>query len=308
MTAPTAQFPHHRLLSLQARRHLSKVASSFDAMAQVHGHQAAEKARHLAHEHYETLVRTTLHDFRNIVSPVTINTATLLKVVSDGNPNIDACIDLLKDMKRQLAYLESFMQEMLNYAQASHAHRPRCRIADLVTEAVNMTIGALAKSGIDPASITMQQVIPSHLSAPVIRHQVVMALIHLIKNAAESFDLGPKRHAGPREVEITAQLHANSLIAIGITDTGPGIPVRHLAALREFALGNSTKREHGGTGFGLPTAHRFATDHGGTITIDSAPGHGTLVVLTLSAGEEEFPPASALCPSEDDARITEGCS
>lgn len=291
----------------QSRRDLSKVESSFAAMAKIHGSLAAEKARRLADEQYETLVRTTLHDLKNIVSPVTINTATLLKQFADGKPNTTKCVELLEDVKRQLAYLESFMQEMRNYAQASTAERPRCRITDLVTEAVNMTKGALAKSGIDPESITIQHAIPSHLSAPVIRHQVVMALIHLLKNACESFDHGHgRRHTGPREVHVTVETQRSDVIAISIRDTGPGIPTKHLAALREFALGNSTKKEHGGTGFGLPTAYRFASAHGGTITIDSAPGKGTLVVLTLKAMDDDAPSAtSGVSNGEDDAQSAE---
>jgi signal transduction histidine kinase len=272
----------------QSRRDLCRVESSFAAMAKIHGTLAADKARRLADEQYETLVRTTLHDLKNIVSPITISTVTLKKQFSDGKPNAAKCIDLIEDMERQLVYLASFMEEMRNYAQTSDAERPRCRIADLVTEAVTMATSAVVASGVDPESITIRQHVPSHLAAPVIRHQVVMALIHLIKNACESFDLSQgRRHSGPREVQITAEPQAGNRIAISIRDTGPGIPAQHLAVLREFALGNSTKREHGGTGFGLPTAYRFASAHGGTITIDSTSGKGTLVVLTLTSLDDE---------------------
>ncbi len=284
----------------QSRRELSKVESSFAAMAKIHGPLAAEKARKLADEQYETLVRTTLHDLKNIVSPISINTSTLLKQFSDGKPNAARCVELIGDVQRQLAYLESFMLEMRNYAQTSNADRPRCRIADLVTEAVNMTRDLLQKSKIDPESITVIHAIPPHLTAPVIRHQVVMALIHLIKNACECFDLNQGRpHKGPREVHITAEPQPGGVLAIGIRDTGPGIPPKHLAELREFSLGHSRKKEHGGTGFGLPTAYRFATAHGGSIAIDSHLGKGTLVLFTLKSGDDDAV-ATASEPNGDD--------
>ncbi|MCZ6695757.1 MAG: ATP-binding protein, partial [Acidobacteria bacterium] len=37
----------------------------------------------------------------------------------------------------------------------------------------------------------------------------------------------------------------------------------------------------GGTGLGLAIARRAIEEHGGSITIDSAPGEGTVVLLRL---------------------------
>lgn len=57
------------------------------------------------------------------------------------------------------------------------------------------------------------------------------------------------------------------------------------------SFGNSTKRNQGGTGFGLPIARRMVRAHGGDISIESTPGKGTAVKLTIplqqSEGEEE---------------------
>ena len=47
----------------------------------------------------------------------------------------------------------------------------------------------------------------------------------------------------------------------------------------------TTKGPRHGTGLGLSVVYRIVQDHGGSIHIDSQPGHGTRVVLTLPGAE-----------------------
>lgn len=78
-------------------------------------------------------------------------------------------------------------------------------------------------------------------------------------------------------------------IAFVVRDTGPGIPKADLDRVFEvFNPGDdsSTKR-HGGTGIGLPIAHRLTEALGGTLRIESSLGRGTTVTLELPFGLPE---------------------
>ena len=72
-------------------------------------------------------------------------------------------------------------------------------------------------------------------------------------------------------------------VVFRITDTGCGMTreqaERVFAAFEQAETG--TTRRYGGTGLGLPIARQLAVMMGGDITMDSQPGRGTVMTLTL---------------------------
>jgi len=90
---------------------------------------------------------------------------------------------------------------------------------------------------------------------------------------------------------VTAYAHrgADGGLALGVRDTGVGMSPEDLKmALMPFGqVANEFTRSHDGTGLGLPLAKAFATLHGATLAIDSAPGRGTDATV-------HFPPARTI--------------
>jgi len=68
-----------------------------------------------------------------------------------------------------------------------------------------------------------------------------------------------------------------------VSDTGIGIPPEHQERVFEefYQVPGPLQRARAGTGLGLSYARRVATVLGGSLTLDSAPGRGTTVVLRL---------------------------
>jgi len=64
-----------------------------------------------------------------------------------------------------------------------------------------------------------------------------------------------------------------------ITDTGPGIPVELQAKIFEPFF--TTKPPGEGTGLGLSLCRGIVEEHGGTLTVESEPGHGASFIMTL---------------------------
>lgn len=93
------------------------------------------------------------------------------------------------------------------------------------------------------------------------------------------------------DVSVAEQVGARQRLAIVVSDTGIGI---HAAKLRHvFApfsqAESSTTRRFGGTGLGLSISRRLIERMGGHIAIDSEPGQGTRVTVTLELPVVETP-------------------
>jgi hypothetical protein len=76
-----------------------------------------------------------------------------------------------------------------------------------------------------------------------------------------------------------------------VSDTGMGISEEDQEHLftRFFRSTAATERAIQGTGLGLSIVHAIVTQHGGAVSVDSAPGHGTKVTVILPHGTP--PPA-----------------
>jgi len=83
-------------------------------------------------------------------------------------------------------------------------------------------------------------------------------------------------------VEVRAKLEETNLL-IDVSDTGIGISDSQLQHIfDEFRQAdNSTSRRFGGTGLGLSIAKKYTTLMGGTITVKSTPGEGSVFTLKL---------------------------
>jgi CheY-like chemotaxis protein len=80
-------------------------------------------------------------------------------------------------------------------------------------------------------------------------------------------------------------------ITLRIIDTGHGMPPEVVA--RAFEPFFTTKPRGQGTGLGLATVYGIVLQNGGAVTIDSAEGVGTEVIVTLPGSEDPVPAREA---------------
>lgn len=85
-------------------------------------------------------------------------------------------------------------------------------------------------------------------------------------------------------------------LAIGIEDTGIGIdPAQRARLFKPFSqVDASITRRYGGTGLGLALCDRLVAAMGGTISVDSAPGVGSLFTVRLPLRMEIAPKSRAV--------------
>jgi two-component system sensor histidine kinase BaeS len=71
---------------------------------------------------------------------------------------------------------------------------------------------------------------------------------------------------------------ASDGVSITVTDTGVGIPADALPHVFDRFV---KSKDSGGAGLGLAIAKALVESHGGSITAESEPGHGTMVRVDL---------------------------
>jgi two-component system heavy metal sensor histidine kinase CusS len=73
---------------------------------------------------------------------------------------------------------------------------------------------------------------------------------------------------------------------VSVHDTGSGITPEHLPRVFDRFYRGDASRSSAGTGLGLALVKSIVDLHGGSVAIESKPGHGTTVTLTLPAKAE----------------------
>lgn len=111
------------------------------------------------------------------------------------------------------------------------------------------------------------------------RRQLVSALTNLVDNAVKYSEPGS-----------TVEVHAERLdddLVVTVRDHGVGIPPADLDRVFErfYRVDRARSRGTGGTGLGLAIVRHVATNHGGTVTVESVEGVGSAFTLRLPAGD-----------------------
>ncbi len=108
--------------------------------------------------------------------------------------------------------------------------------------------------------------------------QLEQALLNLLLNAIEAMPDGGRLTLTTRTVRRPGLPDPPTGVAIGVRDTGPGMPPAQRAGAFRGLL-ETTKP--GGTGLGLAITGRVIEAHRGKIFLASGPGRGTVVTLLL---------------------------
>jgi signal transduction histidine kinase len=101
-------------------------------------------------------------------------------------------------------------------------------------------------------------------------------LLNLLSNAVKFTEPGGT-------VSVSAEAASEDSVTIRVVDNGIGMSAQDIpVAFAAFGQVDSRlARRYEGTGLGLPLSKALVQLHGGTIIIDSAPGEGTTVIVTL---------------------------
>lgn len=169
--------------------------------------------------------------------------------------------------------MEQLIADLLESERLNTRHSKLQRAPTDLTALVEGVIGEELAGSQPPVSL--------HLPDQELLRDVDAARIRLlVKNLAEN----AVRYSGPDSAPVEMRLEAVADgVRLRVHDHGQGITPEHLPRVTEpfYRADPARCRTTGGFGLGLYLCRRVAEAHGGTLVVDSAPGRGTTVTVTL---------------------------
>ena len=207
------------------------------------------------------------HDFNNLLT------------VIQGSADILTRDQLADDRRKRFA--NAIVQAAENAAVLTSQLLAFARRQPLKPEVVDLSL--LVAGMTDLLDRTMSERIrietrldPAVCPVTVDRNQLQSAILNIASNARDAMSDG-----GILRVSVTSMPSASGerMAAVSISDTGSGMDSETVSRIFEPFF--TTKMTGKGTGLGLSQVYGFATQSGGDVLVDSAPGKGTTVTILL---------------------------
>lgn len=172
------------------------------------------------------------------------------------------------EMARQLTRIQQALQELLTFARPATPTFAPVDASELIDRAIRLVLPAG-----DRGNVTIEVQVDPHLSSfPGDEDMLHHALVNVLMNAVQACAPGGR-------VVVTASAVGRE-VRMAVADNGRGIAPEHLEAV--FKPFFTTR--HTGTGLGLSITREIAQRHGGTVTLTSELGVGTVVTIHLPSG------------------------
>jgi PAS domain S-box-containing protein len=219
------------------------------------------------------------HDFNNLLMPIIGSLDVLVRrEVGDERERrlIDGALQAAERAK-------TLVQRLLAFARRQPLQATSVDLRDLIQ---NMAGLVDSTSGPDvQVHALLAENLPPAKADP---NQLEMAILNLAVNARDAMPAGGVLTLSASREAILPDSRANlppgDYIRLSIADTGAGMDEATRARAVEPFF--STKGVGKGTGLGLSMVHGLASQLGGELTIDSAPGEGTTVSLWLPVSQD----------------------
>jgi PAS domain S-box-containing protein len=196
--------------------------------------------------------------------------------------------DDLRIIRAEIARLDRIVAELLDYTHPRRLEPGPVRVKELV-ERVRLALAPL----LSRQQVTFEPDGPPDLEAWVDADRLEQVLLNLAKNAVEASPPGGCVRLTWEDRGPSATVSGLPGVLFRVEDQGLGMSPEQRA--RAFEPFFTTKGE--GTGLGLSLSHAIATQHGGRLLLDEAPGRGTVALLEIPPGGASEEQADAVVHS-----------
>ncbi|MEM9381683.1 MAG: two-component regulator propeller domain-containing protein [Planctomycetota bacterium] len=267
------------LVALSLRRRSLRIRRHNEALRR----EVAERrrAQEVAGQRWEELVRVSraaslgelttsiAHEIKQPLFAIVSNARTAQKLLG-GEPLDEAEVrEALDDIANDGQRAAAIIDHIRGLVQKEHQPLERLDLNHVVGEVARLVGPEADRRGVALRQ-ELQTALPVVDGDPVELQQV---LINLVLNGIQAMD---EERSGAAEVLVRTS-SSNGSVRVAVTDHGVGIDAER--AERMFEPFFTTKPQ--GTGMGLAVNRAIVERHGGTISVDSAPGAGSTFTIEL---------------------------
>jgi signal transduction histidine kinase len=217
------------------------------------------------------------HELR---TPLALIRAPIEELIARGNLT-ESVDNTLQVVLRNAMRLHRLIDGLLDLARLE-AGQLRLRVTALELPQLIKNIVAAFQPAIESLGLTLDLKLPETPLSEVVMgdsEKIEVVLTNLLGNAAKFSERG-----GQIEVRLR-ELPAEHVVELDVIDNGPGIPLGEQPFIFErFRRVESPGRKQGGAGIGLALVKELVELHGGTVSVDSAPGAGSCFTIRLRSG------------------------
>jgi signal transduction histidine kinase len=195
-----------------------------------------------------------------------------------GHLQHERYLSYITDIHTSGIHLTGLINDIFDIAKIEagmlHLKEAAIDLTQLVSNAVNVIRPVAAKVGVALAL----EVEPRAVVLNVDERRIRQVLLNVLSNAIKF---------SPRDTAIKVRVRTAETggIAITVRDHGVGMDQEMIAKISADPITSGLISNSGeeGTGLGLPVSIALMRAHGGSLTIESAPGQGTAVTLQFAA-------------------------
>ncbi|MGZ8367674.1 MAG: response regulator [Rhodoplanes sp.] len=249
--------------------------------------EAAESALRQA-QRLEALGRLTggvAHDFNNLLMVISGSVTRLCAMLEDEKAT--RLCDMISTAAKRA---ETLTRQLLSFSRQQAVNPQGINVAHRLPELIE-----LVRSSLTDNIVVTVDIPDENCPVNVDLSEFEVAVLNICVNARDAMPSGGRLHIGVHKVTLTGDPALDGLsgqfVELTFADTGTGIPrdILHRVFEPFFTTKDATK----GTGLGLSQVYGFAKQAGGTTTIASWLGRGTVVSMYLPQKEFEPRPVEA---------------
>jgi signal transduction histidine kinase len=244
--------------------------------------QARAEAERLSHDlkravqARDEFLAAASHDLRNPLAAIQAAGEVLERAVDPGvsKERLESCAQhILSASRRMAAQLDAFLDvSRLEAGRPLELNKRRCDLVPLVRQVVSETQQTTARHRI---VLETPPELQAHVDAPRLQRVVGNLLSNAIKYSPDGGDV---------EVKLDAR---DTDVLLVVRDRGIGIPGPEQDRVFErFQRASNVAGRFSGTGLGLSGARQIVEQHGGSITVKSQVGKGSLFTVRFPTSLE----------------------
>ncbi|HXW68634.1 MAG TPA: ATP-binding protein, partial [Dissulfurispiraceae bacterium] len=211
------------------------------------------------------------HEIKNPLAGIKASMELLFKDLNVHEPDRTILLKAIEDTVR----IESFMKEMLKFARPPAPQFTMVDVNAIIDSTVAFALRhpSFSSNGkVVTIKKDLSEQMPKTMADPLKLQQV---FLNLFLNAADAMPEG-----GTITLQTVYDVPSNT-IWITVSDTGKGFAGTEMSKIFEPFFTTKPK----GTGLGLPIVKRLVEQHGGSVSVESSPGKGTSIIMSMPVRE-----------------------